>query len=167
MILKRKYKPESDYTVISNAFVRDPSLSLKAKGMLCMLLSLPDDWNMSIKGLGSFYSDGMIASRAALSELKDLGYIETERKRDVNGAFGEMTYTVTDKSYGYHGGKPGSENRNWDKRNSGYRNSDNGTLLNKKIPNTKEINTDPLRRRERPEGMSEYAFYNSNDDFEL
>ena len=137
MILKRKDKPKANYTVVSNSFLRDPSLSLKAKGMLSQLISLPTDWNVSIRGLQALSSDRMSSTRAALSELKDAGYISTERKRGLDGLYGEVDYVITDKAYGLH---PRFENPNVDNRNLDNRNVDNRTQLNKEIQNKKEKN---------------------------
>lgn len=100
MILKRKHKLTSYYTKVSNTFLHDPSLSLKAKGMLCLLLSLPDDWNVSVKGLQTMCSDKTFSLRNALDELKSTGYISADSIRAHNGSYRGIDYTITDKTYG-------------------------------------------------------------------
>lgn len=70
---------ESNYTVLSNEPLREKKMSLKAKGMLCVMLSLPDDWNYSISGLESICSEGPKAIRTTLKELEDFGYLYREK----------------------------------------------------------------------------------------
>ena len=64
-----------DYTVMSNIHLRDKKLSLKAKGLLSIVLSLPEDWNYTIAGLVSIVQEGEFSVRSALKELKDNGYL--------------------------------------------------------------------------------------------
>lgn len=64
-----------DYTVMSNRHLRDRSLSLKAKGLLSMMLALPDDWDYSVNGLVAICKEDVRAVKSALSELKDHGYL--------------------------------------------------------------------------------------------
>ena len=65
-----------DYTVMSNAHLRDKRLSLKAVGLLSIVLSLPDDWHYTVKGLVGSVKDGERAVNGALSELKQYGYLQ-------------------------------------------------------------------------------------------
>ena len=62
-----------DYTVMSNHHFKNKNLSLKAKGLLSLMLSLPDDWNYSIKGLVTLSKDGRDSVMAALKELESEG----------------------------------------------------------------------------------------------
>lgn len=79
----------SDYTVVSNIHLKDKNLSLKAKGLLTIMLSLPDDWHYSIKGLTNICLESETAITTGLSELKKFGYVvvkkilpnESERKK--------------------------------------------------------------------------------------
>lgn len=65
----------SDYTTISNYHFKDKNLSLKAKGLLSQMLSLPNDWDYSIKGLASINKENETAIKNALDELKQCGYL--------------------------------------------------------------------------------------------
>lgn len=65
-----------DYTVMSNTHLRDKRLSLKAVGLLSIVLSLPDDWHYTVKGLVGSVKDGERAVNGALSELKQYGYLQ-------------------------------------------------------------------------------------------
>lgn len=64
-----------DYTVMSNHHLRDKSLTLKAKGLLSVMLSLPDEWDYSIAGLAAICKEGVSAVKSTLNELRDAGYM--------------------------------------------------------------------------------------------
>lgn len=68
-----------DYTVMSNAHLHDKRLSLKAVGLLSIVLSLPNDWNYTVKGLVGSVKDGERAVNGALSELKKCGYLQVNK----------------------------------------------------------------------------------------
>ena len=91
---KLRVKKNGDYTVISNAALRDPRLSCKACGLLVRMLSLPDGWNFSIRGLASMYKDGKAAVDTALKELEEAGYLRRTRTRDANGRLSDVEYTI-------------------------------------------------------------------------
>lgn len=82
-----------DYSVISNRHLRDKNLSFKAKGLLSLMLSLPDDWDYSIAGLETFASDGSSATRSALKELEAFGYL-TRRPIRENGRIKDWEYNI-------------------------------------------------------------------------
>lgn len=77
MSVLRKEK-RSNYTVIDNSIFKDRSLSMKATGLLCIMLSLPDNWHYSIAGLTALVNDGETAVRSALKELQEAGYFRRE-----------------------------------------------------------------------------------------
>lgn len=64
-----------DFTVMSNHHLRDKNLTLKAKGLLSVILSLPDDWKYSIAGLAAICKEGTSSVKSALQELADAGYV--------------------------------------------------------------------------------------------
>lgn len=68
-----------DYTVMSNTHLKDKNLSLKAKGLLSIMLSLPDGWNYSIDGLKAICKEGDRAVRSTLEELKKNKYLVTTK----------------------------------------------------------------------------------------
>ena len=86
-----------DYTVMANHHLRNTALSLKAKGLLSLMLSLPDDWDYTLKGLAKICRDGVDSIAAAVKELEDTGYIVRKRVRDQNGRVGEMEYTIMEQ----------------------------------------------------------------------
>ncbi len=71
-----------DYTVMSNHHLRNANLSLKAKGLLSMMLSLPEDWNYTTRGLAKICKEGVDAIGAALRELEAAGYIVRHKLRE-------------------------------------------------------------------------------------
>ena len=77
-----------DYTVMSNHHLRDMSLSLKAKGLLSLMLSLPENWDYTMKGLARICKDGIDSISGGIRELEEHGYLIRERVRGANGQLG-------------------------------------------------------------------------------
>ena len=84
----------NNYTTISNDIFRDKRLSLKALGLFCRMMSLPDDWNYSLSGLAALSRDKIDSVRSAVNELRDLGYLDVKRKHDSNGLFVGVEYII-------------------------------------------------------------------------
>ena len=74
-------KKKTDYTVISNVFLRDEKLSLKSKGLLAYVLSLPNDWVLYVTELSNHHKDGTSAIYSAFKELIEHGYVRRKRER--------------------------------------------------------------------------------------
>lgn len=83
-----------NYTVMSNHHLKNKGLSLKSKGLLSTILSLPDNWNYSIAGLAALCRDGVDTVKSALTELEDAGYISRKRLRNSRGQLAGIEYTV-------------------------------------------------------------------------
>ncbi len=83
-----------DYTVMSNHHLRNRSLSLKAKGLLSMILSLPEEWNYTTRGLASICKEGTDSIGTALKELERAGYIVRNRIRDSKGKIMDVEYVI-------------------------------------------------------------------------
>ena len=83
-----------DYTIMSNHHLRNKTLSLKAKGLLSQMLSLPEDWNYTLKGLSQINRESVDAIRSAIQELEKEGYIFREQQRDDRGSFASNVYVV-------------------------------------------------------------------------
>lgn len=90
---KVKRIKNGNYTVVSNVFLRDKNLSLKAKGLLTTVMALPDDWDFSIKGISSVLKEGTSAIYSAIDELKENGYCAVVKERDEKGLFTSNDYT--------------------------------------------------------------------------
>ncbi|MFQ8983028.1 MAG: DUF6017 domain-containing protein [Evtepia sp.] len=86
-----------DYTVMSNHHLKDSALSLKAKGLLSMMLSLPDEWNYTTRGLAKICKEGVDAIGGALKELEKAGYIVRRQLRGPGGRISDTEYTIYEK----------------------------------------------------------------------
>lgn len=76
-----------EFVVISNKFLRNKEMSLKAKGLLALCLSLPEDWNYSLNGLVAICKESLTSIRSALKELEEFGHLKREKKKDDKGQF--------------------------------------------------------------------------------
>ena len=86
-----------DYMVMSNYHLRDRSLSLKAKGLLSLMLSLPEDWDYTMKGLARICKDGIDSISGGIRELEAHGYLVRARVRNENGQLGSIEYTILEQ----------------------------------------------------------------------
>ena len=79
---------------MSNYHLKDKTITLKAKGLLSQMLSLPESWNYTLEGLAQLNKEKIDAIRAAVKELETAGYIERSRERDSKGRLGDTIYTI-------------------------------------------------------------------------
>ena len=86
-----------DYTVMPNHHLRDMSLSLKAKGLLSLMLSQPENWDYTMKGLARICKDGIDSISGGIRELEEHGYLIRERVRGANGQLGSIEYTILEQ----------------------------------------------------------------------
>ena len=87
------------YTVMSNHHLRNHTLSLKAKGLLSQMLSLPEDWDYTLQGLAQINKESIDAIREAVRELELAGYIAHSRKRDERGCLRGTVYTIYEQPH--------------------------------------------------------------------
>lgn len=120
------------YTVMANHHLRDERLSLKSKGLLSVILSLPDDWRISIEGMTQFSADGKDAIRSAIRELTDAGYITRAQTHSEAGTFSGYDYIVHETPVA----SPSSGFPTMEKPTTG-----NPTTENPTQRNTKELST--------------------------
>ena len=88
-----------NYTVMSNYHLRDTTISLKSKGLLSMMLSLPDEWNYTTRGLAKICKEGVDAIGGALRELEKAGYIVRRVVRNERGRICDMEYTIYEQPH--------------------------------------------------------------------
>lgn len=93
MAIFRVHKTK-DCTIMSNHHLKNKELSLKAKGLLSLILSLPDDWNYTTRGLAAICKEGVDSISGALKELEQAGYIVRHRLRDDKGRITDTEYTI-------------------------------------------------------------------------
>ncbi len=86
-----------DYTVMSNHHLKNRALSLKAKGLLSLMLSLPDDWDYTLQGLAHISLEKVDAIRKAITELENEGYITRTRERDEQGRLRGTEYIIREQ----------------------------------------------------------------------
>ena len=132
-----------DYTVMSNFHLKDKRLSLKAKGLLSQMLSLPDDWDYTLSGLSYINRESKDAIRSAVNELETAGYIRRRQTTDASGKFAANEYTIFERSIEGEPmlDKPLSENPITVNPSAVNPLPENLTQLNTKKSNTQKQNT--------------------------
>ena len=98
-----------DYTVMSNHHLRDKTLSLKAKGLLSLMLSLSEDWDYTLSGLARICQEGKDAIRGAIVELERAGYVQRRQTTDEAGKFGVNEYIIREQPSSGLATEPSSE----------------------------------------------------------
>jgi hypothetical protein len=88
-----------DYTVMANHHLRNHMLSLKAKGLLSLMLSLPDNWDYTVRGLAAICREGVDSIGAALRELAQAGYLIRRQLRNEKGKIIDTEYVIYEKPY--------------------------------------------------------------------
>lgn len=143
-----KREKNENYTTISNVFLRDKNLSIKAKGFLAVVMSLPEDWEFTIGGICSVLKEGKTAIYSAIQELKDCGYCKIDIFRDEKGMITGNDYTFREvpKFEEQYNGNPHSENPN---------------VGNKRQINKEEINNgiDKAKSKEKESKLSSKKTY--------
>lgn len=133
------------YTVMSNHHLRNPDLSLKAKGLLSQMLSLPENWDYTLKGLSSINKECIDAIRTAVWELEKAGYITRRQERDDKGKMTAIEYTIYEQPQ-----PPLLENPMSDNPTTENPVSENPTQLNKELSSKELSNTDLLNTHSYP-----------------
>ena len=102
-----------DYTIISNNCFKNKEMSLKAKGLLSLMLSLPGNWNYTVSGLVSICKESETSIKSALNELKKFGYLTITKKKPNETSSGrfEYEYNIYEKPQKQEGKKQGVENQ--------------------------------------------------------
>lgn len=136
-----------DYTVMSNTHFREKEMTLKAKGLLSMMMSLPDDWDYSIAGLTALSKDGKDSVMSALNELERFGYLKRTRLIDKNGQFAGYDYDIFEQPQDEkpYPEKPYSENPN----------TENPPQYNTNILNTNKLNTNDIKKERKKDSFDQ------------
>lgn len=153
----------NDYTVMANHHLRNQALSLKAKGLLSQMLSLPEDWDYTLSGLAEINRESKDAIRAAVQELEQAGYIQRRQTQDKGGKFAGNEYVIreipcppdtdTQETPPEESGEPLLENPTTEKPSSEKPLTENPTQLNIDI-SSKDIKE--KNKKEKP-GLGEPA----------
>ncbi len=144
-----------NYTVMSNYHLSDKKISLRAKGLLSLMLSLPDDWNYSIAGLTKYTKDGKDAIMTILKELEDNNYLVRTQLTNDKGQFAGYDYDIYEVPQME---KPYTEKPNTDKPNT-----DSPTLLNTNNTNiinnnTNKINTNNVKEIQKKKTDADFIY---------
>ena len=161
-----KVEKISNFTTIDNGIFQDRRLSNSARGLLVLMLSLPDDWDYSINGLIAICKEGRCAVRNSLKELKDLGYLKINKilpNKTSSNVF-EYEYVIYEKPQdtGYQGVEnqgvdyQGVENRPLD---SDPLNNNNKPPLSNKILNNKEL-IDNIKETKKENALKVLSYFN-------
>lgn len=148
-----------DYTVMSNAHFKVKEMTLKAKGLLSLMLSLPDEWDYSVAGLCALSKDGKDSVMNALAELEEFGYLTRTRLTDDKGRFAGYDYDIYEN--------PQTENPYSGNPHTEKPNTENPQQLNTNKSSIKELNTKELnikkssvqRKRFTPPTLEEIRAY--------
>lgn len=144
-------KKTSKYTTISNVFLRDKNLSLKAKGFLTVVMALPDDWDFSIKGICSVLKEGKTAIYGVVQELKENRYCKTTPSRDEKGLILGLDYMFYEEPYEE---EPNKEEPQQDNPHTENRDMDNMPQLNTKGNKENNRTIDLSNKEERDKSLS-------------
>ena len=141
-----KLRCEKDFMAIHNNIFKDKTISLKAKGLLAFMMSLPPDWDYSLAGLAACNKDGLVSVRSALQELEDNFYVKLTKVRNEKGQIVDMQYDVSDEPvFGNRiEEKPFLENPKADNPKTEKPLSENRTQLNTKIDIVPEQEQEPI-----------------------
>lgn len=136
-----------DFTIMCNHHLRNRSLSLKAKGLLSLMLSLPEDWDYTTKGLAHICKDGVDSITTALKELERHGYLTRQRLRYGNGQLGDIEYTIHERPVNAEkqASSPKRENPRQAKPEQAEPEQENPAQLNTNPLKTKKSKTDISR----------------------
>ena len=129
-----KIEKQKNYTVMSNYHLQDRNLSYKAKGLLSFMLSLPEDWDYSMKGLVAVSKENIKAIRTILNELKENGYLEIVQTRGEKGYY-KYEYIIREIPIVVEKQK---DNPDTQKGNTVEGDTEKDTQINTKKQNTKE-----------------------------
>ena len=133
-----------NFTIMCNHHLRNMELSLKAKGLLSLMLSLPEDWDYTTKGLAHICKDGVDSITTALKELERHGYLTRQRLRYGNGQLGDIEYTIHEKPVN-------AEKREYSPKRENPRQVNPGQAKPEQAEpgqeNPTQLNTNPLRTK--------------------
>lgn len=141
-----------DYTVMSNHHLRNKELSLKAKGLLSVMLGLPDDWDYSVNGLAAISKEGRRAVDNALKELKENGYVVVKKLYPNQTDSGLIEYEYNIFEFPQHQDTHNQDVQNQDIHFEGVENSQQ---LNTNKSITKELNTYDIKENKQRKDESE------------
>lgn len=140
-----------NFTVMSNYHFKEKKMSLKAKGLLSLMLSLPDDWNYSISGLVTLSKDGKDSVMTALAELEKFGYLTRTQLVNEKGQFSGVEYHIFEEPQKENpiAEKPNADIQQTEKQNAEKpRQLNTNSINNENNKSIKELNTNAISESE-------------------
>ena len=129
-----RVKKSNNFTTINNEFVFNKDLSLKAKGLLCHLLALPNDWKLYVEEVEKWHKDGKSAIYSAFKELTSFGYMKREQIRDNKGKIKYWNYIIFEKPFTNNQDKDYQDVENQPLLNTNNKLNTNNTKIEKDYP---------------------------------
>ena len=167
MAVIRTIKNEN-YTTMCNTHLRDKNLSLKAKGLLSMMLSLPDKWHYSVKGLEGICKESKNTINSVLNELEDNNYL-VRRRRYCNGKISEWEYIIFENNENHDEELLHLKNKDIENEDIEIQDIENRDVykITKEL-NTKELNTNEYKEKniKKESVNSVIAEYTENKDLQ-
>ena len=142
-----RVEKNKNYTVMSNVHLRDGALTLKAKGLLSLILSLPDDCHYSINGLATLTKEGRAGVMSCLKELEAAGYISRHQLRGEHGRMGQNEYVIYEEPRPPQSGNPTTVNPTTEKPYTEEPTAETRTQLSTEEQITEKQNTDSSKYR--------------------
>lgn len=140
MANKIKHRSQKGYTVIQNTVLKNETLTLKETGMLCKLLSLPEDWEFSIEGFAKIMPDGKAAIRSAVQGLEEKGYVRRVQSKDENNKYNGYDWEIADTPIFLT--TPSADFRTTENETTENETTDNQTSENQRQLNNHSLNND-------------------------
>ena len=139
---KLNFTENGNFTMVPNGILRSGKLSAKALGVYFLIVSLPDNWNFSVKGLCTLCSDGYNAVSSAVRELEEAGFLKRKPRTGENGRFSECEWEIECKPLNEN---PSTEKPSSDEPSADEPSSENQPQLNTKQQKTKQTNTKQVK----------------------
>ncbi|MCD7845536.1 MAG: helix-turn-helix domain-containing protein [Oscillospiraceae bacterium] len=164
-----RVEKNTNYTTMCNYHLRDQNLTLKAKGLLSLCLSLPEAWDYSVRGLVSICKEGKDSIVKILQELEKYGYLERHQLRRDDGKMGGIEYVIYEMSHtpctekpcagNPNAVKPDTDNPDTANPDAGKPRSENPPQINKEQISKEAINTDSNKQKKEKESRHQYGEY--------
>lgn len=152
---KIKVEHSTDYTVLSNSIFRDKNLSLKARGLLTTMLSMPEDWDFTVDGLSVILKEGKSTIKSTLQELEETHYLVRHQKRNEKGYFSNTEYILYETPMV---DKQIAENPIAENQSAENRTQLNKYILSKKELSKKESNTLYAHNEKKADGEEKHSY---------
>ncbi len=159
-----RVEKNTNYTTMSNYHLRNQNLTLKAKGLLSLCLSLPESWDYSVRGLVAICKEGKDSIVKTLQELEQCGYLEWHQLRREDGKMGGIEYVIYEMPHAPCAENPDAvkldtDNSDTAKPDAEKPRPENPPQLNKEQLSKEESNTDSNKRKREKEPRHQHGQY--------